>query len=311
MATSMLTQEPFLTPEERYEIWIVKAAERPELLEVHHDEEGEVSLPQEEMALSDGCDIPGWRSRGLATATNWETHDSDTIMRTIGSGSSLLRRENCLPVAPCTNSGYTSHWKDLQRWLLQADSIPHSHLADRIHYKDAQEHPLIHERENRPVIVDGCTEKWAAMDTCRFDRLVERFGDMEWRFSDTHAEGMTLRTYQKYVKSLEGTSDDAPLAVYDSQFGTDERSVILNEYDVPACFDADLFPLMDDIEDTDNETEGSGCFSGDEELSRGYDSVEEDDPAQRRPPFRWILIGPERSGTGLHVDPVGTYCTLF
>jgi histone arginine demethylase JMJD6 len=112
------------------------------------------------------------------------------------------------------------------------------------------------------------------MDTCTFERLLlSSFGELHWRFSDTHSETMTLQTYAHYL-NLEGTYDDAPLAVYDSQFADDERSRLLDDYSVPACFDADLFNLL---------------------------------PDGNRPPFRWILIGPARSGTGLHIDPAGTH----
>jgi histone arginine demethylase JMJD6 len=85
---------------------------------------------------------------------------------------------------------------------------------------------------------------------------------------------LRLKTYRKYVQTLEGAADDAPLGIYDSQFALDERSAILQEYSVPSYFNSDLFELL---------------------------------PKEDRPPSQWILMGPARSGTGLHVDPLGTH----
>mmetsp|Transcript_30720 Transcript_30720/g.70796 ORF Transcript_30720/g.70796 Transcript_30720/m.70796 type:complete len:219 (+) Transcript_30720:165-821(+) len=85
---------------------------------------------------------------------------------------------------------------------------------------------------------------------------------------------MTLQTYAKYISSIEGLTDDSPLAIYDAEFGDDNpTNVLLEEYTVPPCFSHDLFEMT------------TGEF---------------------RPPYRWILIGPPRSGTGLHVDPLWT-----
>ena len=37
-----------------------------------------------------------------------------------------------------------------------------------------------------------------------FANLLERYGDIRWRFSDTHGEMMALSTYAKYITSHEG-----------------------------------------------------------------------------------------------------------
>lgn len=61
----------------------------------------------------------------------------------------------------------------------------------------------------------------------------------------------------------------------------DERLCLLEDYTVPPPFAG--FDLFQDVLDNDCEE----CSSP--------------------PPYRWILMGPSRSGTGLHIDPLGTH----
>ena len=277
MANDDSIQDILLTADERYDLWEIKRVERPHLMEIENDDNDEEdsdsdgeSPSERALPLVDGCDLKGWRSSNLINCSSF----SQGYLN-VGSGCSLMRRESQLPVV---SSASLSRWKALQAKLLK----PPKTKAQRILEEDAVKlsHYSWFERENVPVILEGLTKTWRAMETCTFDRLVEDFGHYDWRFSDTHGATMTLQTYKKYVSSVEGQLDDAPLAVYDSQLHTDERESLLRDYTVPKCFDApDLFQEM----------------------------VDGDDEGPEMPPYRWILIGSPRSGTGLHIDPLGTH----
>ena len=118
--------------------------------------------------------------------------------------------------------------------------------------------------------------------------------------------------------------DDSPLGIYDSEFGDDSSPtcVLLNEYCIPKCFSRDLFDLADEEDDDDDDDDGGPCdetgvnFNDDDNGETGEEVGEDAEAEDRkgdhattlssRPPYRWILIGPERSGTGMHVDPLWT-----
>lgn len=265
------TKDIFLTADERYEVWEVKKEERPHLLLLVADEDSFSSDDDSDkpLPLVDGCDVSGWRSSQLVPLSC-----SLASVLNVGSGCSLLRRETQLPVV---SSSVLSKWHQLQKRFMEEPSSQGKTPVARICKEEAARlsHYPWFERENVPVVLEGLTDDWNAMKSCRWNDLVANFGDFYWRFSDTHGAGMTLETYHKYASTIEGIVDDAPLAVYDSQLLGDDRACLLEDYNVPTCFAApDLFQEL-----------------GEEE----------------RPPYRWILMGPARSGTGLHIDPMGTH----
>jgi histone arginine demethylase JMJD6 len=97
----------------------------------------------------------------------------------------------------------------------------------------------------------------------------EKFGKARFILAD-NVEPMTFDEYNEYCAS---TTDDEPLYIFDPSFGErEDTKELLRDYDEPELFSDDLFKNLGSI----------------------------------RPHYRWFIAGPPRSGSNLHIDPLGT-----
>eukprot|EP00741_Cyanophora_paradoxa_P009395 tig00000144_g9101.t1 len=127
-----------------------------------------------------------------------------------------------------------------------------------------------YEKPNRPVILTDVVTKWPAFSgppDIRWTRenLLRRFG--EARF-DVSGYQMRLADYMAYA---DGTRDDQPIYLFDKAFAK-KAPEMAGEYSVPEYFGAgrDLFSALGE---------------------------------EARPDYRWLIVGPARSGSVFHKDP--------
>lgn len=76
------------------------------------------------------------------------------------------------------------------------------------------------------------------------------------------------------MEYLVHNKDDSPLYLFESSIEDNkDAKYMIKKYDVPKYFTEDLFKYVGE---------------------------------KKRPPYRWFLLGPERSGTTVHLDPLNT-----
>lgn len=132
-----------------------------------------------------------------------------------------------------------------------------------------------YEKPSYPVVVEGLADHWPARRKWTLPALAAgSYRDTKFKIGEDD-DGNSIKVKLKYfMQYTVDNKDDSPLYLFDGAF--DERTGgkgMLSDYELPLYFRADLFRYVGE---------------------------------KRRPPYRWFAIGPERSGSSVHIDPLGT-----
>ncbi|KAJ0387539.1 hypothetical protein COL922a_002163 [Colletotrichum nupharicola] len=121
-----------------------------------------------------------------------------------------------------------------------------------------------------PFILTSYIQTWPVCHEWTIDVILQKYKDVEFR---AEAVDWPFWTYHEYMKN---SNDESPLYLFDKKFAEKMGIKVGHEegaaYWKPECFGPDLFELL----------------------------------GKERPAHRWLIIGPERSGSTFHKDPNGT-----
>ena len=168
-----------------------------------------------------------------------------------------------------------NYHKDFEkRWPINdktvANNIEYVDM-DKISTNDFEKHYV---RNKIPCVMLNSQNKWQATKKWNFHRLSKKYRNQSLKCGEDDDGNNVKMKMKYYLEYAQTTLDDSPLYIFDANYGEHRKNKqLLEDYEVPDVFKDDIFEYVS---------------------------------AHRRPPHRWFVMGPPRSGTGIHIDPLGT-----
>eukprot|EP01041_Mallomonas_annulata_P002453 gene2453-4766_t len=154
--------------------------------------------------------------------------------------------------------------------FLSFDDIPR---RDASNYS-IDEFLIEFEVPNLPVVLTNIVSQWPAYKLWNNEYLETCCKDIKFRTTSTTAPLAATFTMSQYLKYKDQACDEAPLYLFDRDYAYIDN--LKNDFEVPCYFSPKHNP-------------GADLFS---HLG-----------VSRRPDYRWLIIGPARSGSIFHIDP--------
>jgi histone arginine demethylase JMJD6 len=169
------------------------------------------------------------------------------------------------------------HKKDICEKLMKLDTAqPGFHPVDSVEASQISpdEFMRVYAMENKPVIIRDALAEWPAIKDGRWEAscLLKRFKHTLFKVGEDD-NGRKLKIKMKtFMDYMSYQVDDSPLYLFESGMNG-ETSSLKEDYSIPEYFRDDFLNVV------------------------GRES---------KPPHKWFCIGPKRSGTTVHRDPLGT-----
>jgi hypothetical protein len=225
---------------------------------------------------------PRTKKKGKSKPTSTTTSSSSSSYAstystwTSGEGSYMKMRKSVHSLWPETRKSPRDLAHDSELWGMLGRVDPALDLP-RIDYHAVgrREFAERYDWAQRPVIIRNAMTEWKAMKRWDVTRLQESsLGRKKFHLRsnrDGSHDKVRLKDMARYAAD---NSHDDPLYLFDERFQRDRKTKkMLSDYEVPKYFTLDLNELLRD---------------------------------DHRSPYRWILLGGQRSGSAIHVDPLGT-----